>query len=292
LTGVIVLIFPGKSFQVVVVALCNVCFFAFLALEKPHLPGPGRNLANLSSFAITFTMLLGLIMKSIDDAKLYSDSIAVLLIGVNGTVLLYTLYLIVYATCDSILVKCQNLCLRSDKKQKVMIRTNLENDNITQARIKRVLEAEKLDSSLHRYMSSMLNMSHEARKEYSSTGKIQQYMVAAFVEFEKQMRKIESAEKNKFKEGQMIRLLGGDPTKSKVNLTKIVPDSVTQVSDTDQTRDRSNDTKQYWDRLESQNTDTLNGENNHTDTSSQDDDDSKLKYNMKKIEVVNGGFTL
>lgn len=39
LTGVIVLIFPGKSFQVVFIAICNICFLTFTLIEKPHAPG-------------------------------------------------------------------------------------------------------------------------------------------------------------------------------------------------------------------------------------------------------------
>ena len=91
LTGVIVLIFPGKSFQVVFIALCNICFLTFILVEKPHVPGPGRTLAFLASFAITFTMMLGLVLKTVEDAQAYSGFLAFLLIAVNCTVALYTL---------------------------------------------------------------------------------------------------------------------------------------------------------------------------------------------------------
>ena len=99
LTGVIVFIFPGKSFQVVFIALCNICFFAFLTIEKPHKPGGGRTLAFLSSFAITFTMLLGLVLKTVEDAQAYSGFLALLLIVVNCSVAFYTLKLIVTSLC-------------------------------------------------------------------------------------------------------------------------------------------------------------------------------------------------
>ena len=99
LTGVIVVIFPGETFQVVAVALSNVCFLTFLLIEKPHLPGPSRNLAFMASFAITITMLIGLIMKTVDEAQDYSGLLSTLLIVVNITVALYALKLVGSQIC-------------------------------------------------------------------------------------------------------------------------------------------------------------------------------------------------
>jgi len=94
LTGVIFLIAPGTTFQVVVVVMANLCFLSFLIIEKPHKAGGQRNLAMIASFAITITMYLGFVLIAVDEAKddKYSMVFDVLLIGVNGFVVVYMLY--------------------------------------------------------------------------------------------------------------------------------------------------------------------------------------------------------
>ena len=163
LTGVIVLIFPGKSFQVVFIALSNMCFLTFLTIEKPHVPGPGRTLAFLASFAITFTMMLGLVLKTVEDAQAYSMFFAILLIGVNCTVALYTLKLIVITVCG-------NVCARKKADKTVVV----PSDTITQ-RVKHFLaEMEKEDL---RFLSKeqivdFLKMSQQERDVYAARGDI------------------------------------------------------------------------------------------------------------------------
>jgi hypothetical protein len=95
LTGIIVLIFPGETFQVIVVALANLHFMAILYIMRPHLPGSGRSLAMAASFAITLTMDLALILKTVPEAsKKYENVFQDILIVTNGSVALYTIWLI------------------------------------------------------------------------------------------------------------------------------------------------------------------------------------------------------
>ena len=73
------------------VALSNVWFLTFLTVMKPHSSADQRNLAVISDFAITFTMLLGLTLKTVEDTGDYSTLYAMLLVGVNVIVVLYAL---------------------------------------------------------------------------------------------------------------------------------------------------------------------------------------------------------
>jgi hypothetical protein len=94
LTGIIVLIAPGQVFQVIVVAMANLAFLVILLTERPHLEGPERNLAALSYIAISFTMFMGLILKSVESAQNHETFFDVVLISINATVILYTIYVL------------------------------------------------------------------------------------------------------------------------------------------------------------------------------------------------------
>ena len=94
LTGIIALIFPGKDLQVVVVVLADLGFLCILLTYKPHSKGPGRNLAMLSSIAITLTMYCGLILKTVDGLEetiQYKIAIDIFLISINCSVAAYAL---------------------------------------------------------------------------------------------------------------------------------------------------------------------------------------------------------
>ncbi len=92
LTGLIGLIFPGKDLQVVVVVLFDLFFLCILLSYKPHIMGPIRVLASLSSVAITLTMYCGLVLKTvegIDEEVEYKLSIDIFLISINVAVAIY-----------------------------------------------------------------------------------------------------------------------------------------------------------------------------------------------------------
>ena len=94
LTGIIALIFPGQDLQVVIVVLFDLFFLCILLAYKPHIIGPTRNLASLSSVAITLTMYCGLILKTIDGVDKhiqYRFVIEIFLILINSTVAIYAL---------------------------------------------------------------------------------------------------------------------------------------------------------------------------------------------------------
>ena len=99
LTGIIILIAPGTVFQVCVVVIVNLWLLIFSLILKPHKKGSGRNLATMSSTALTMTMLMGLILTSIDDAQLYQAHVSVFLVSMNGFVAGYTVYLAVSPFC-------------------------------------------------------------------------------------------------------------------------------------------------------------------------------------------------
>ena len=198
LTGVIVLIFPGKSFQVVFIALCNICFLTFLTIEKPHKPGGGRTLAFLSSFAITFTMLLGLVLKTVEDAQAYSGFLALLLIVVNCSVAFYTLKLIVTSLCG-------HRCAR----KKANKTTVAPSDKIAE-RVKHFLaemEKEDLDFLPKEQICKFLKMSQNERDAYAARGGRQQAAMGYFLAIEKDMIQIESKERDTGKTNKVLRLL-------------------------------------------------------------------------------------
>ena len=85
-------IFPGKDLQVVVVVLFDLFFLCILQSYKPHIMGPIRILASLSSVAITLTMYCGLVLKTvegIDKEVEYKLSIELFLISINVAVAVY-----------------------------------------------------------------------------------------------------------------------------------------------------------------------------------------------------------
>ncbi len=90
LTGVIVLIFPGKTLQVVIVVLADLCFLMNLLIQKPHTEGPTRNLAMMANMACTLTMYCGLVLVSVPETgKQYSLLFDFILILMNGVVAVY-----------------------------------------------------------------------------------------------------------------------------------------------------------------------------------------------------------
>ncbi len=90
LTGVIVLIFPGKTLQVVIVVLADLCFLMNLLIQKPHKEGPTRNLAMMANMACTLTMYCGLVLVSVPETgKQYSLLFDFILILMNGVVAVY-----------------------------------------------------------------------------------------------------------------------------------------------------------------------------------------------------------
>ena len=214
LTGVIVLIFPGKSFQVVFIVLCNICFLTFILIEKPHAPGPGRNLAFLSSFAVTFTMMIGLVLNAYDDAQTYSGLLAFLLIAVDCTVALYTLKLVVMSLCGK-------RCARKKADKTVVVPSN----TIAQ-RVKHFLA--KMEKEDLRFMISeeqivdFLKMSQAERDAYAARGGMQKAAMGYFLEIEKKMTSIESKERNTGKTNKVLRLLSSSGEKQNVEQLKSI----------------------------------------------------------------------
>jgi len=99
LTGIVILIAPGTVFQVCVVVIVNLWLLIFSLILKPHKKGSGSNLAMMSSTALTMTMLMGLILTSIEDAQLYKAHFSVFLVSMNGFVAAYTVFLTVSPFC-------------------------------------------------------------------------------------------------------------------------------------------------------------------------------------------------
>merc|ERR1712196_768365 len=202
---------PGKSFQVVFIALCNICFLTFLMLEKPHVPGAGRTLAFLASFAITFTMMLGLVLKAFEDAQAYSGFLAFLLIAVNCTVALYTLKLIVMSLCG-------HRCARKKTDKTVVV----PSDTIAQ-RVKHFLaemEKEDLIFLTEEQILYFLKMSQSERDAYAARGEVQKAIMTAFVTIVNKMTSIESQERNTGKTSKVLRLLSNSGGKHNVEELK------------------------------------------------------------------------
>eukprot|EP00943_MAST-04B_sp_MAST-4B-sp1_P007999 g7999.t1 len=212
--GVVVLIFPGKSFQVVFIALCNICFLTFILVEKPHVPGPGRTLAFLASFAITFTMMLGLVLKMSKDAQAYSGFLAFLLIAVNCTVTLYTFKLVVMSLCG----KC---CTRKKGDKTVVV----PSDNIAQ-RVKHFLA--KIEKEDLRFMISeeqivdFLKMPQKERDAYAARGEMQKSVISHFCIIKTKMASIESQERKTVKTSKVLRLLSNPGGKDNVDRLKTI----------------------------------------------------------------------
>jgi hypothetical protein len=250
LTGMIVLIFPGTSFQVIVVAICNMFFFAFLTITRPHHAGNGRILANMSSFALTFTMLLGLILKSVDDAQEYNGLIAVLLIMVNGSVCLFVLYLIILGTCGTIMKGYL------DKLRKKSEENNETKEMPVEKKVEMFFTANNVESKLDRSVCTYLKMSDEERKEYENCGEVEKSAAAYFLSIEKAMREFDQKKRKSMHEGHMLRLLTqkNDGKNNKIStgekkrkpMTKVLPSS---SYDEDENRSKSQErAKEFWNK--------------------------------------------
>lgn len=109
-------IYPGETFQIIVVVLANLLFLVYILLERPHKPGSGRTLAQVTYMAICVTMLLGLILDSVESAKNYPLFFDVLLLGINGGIVSYTFYVVL----RPILLVAN----RTDKKKVILKRTS------------------------------------------------------------------------------------------------------------------------------------------------------------------------
>ena len=154
LTGIIALIFPGQDLQVVIVVLFDLFFLCILLAYKPHIIGPTRNLASLSSVAITLTMYCGLILKTIDGVDKhiqYRFVIEMFLILINSTVAIYALkqilpFIIVWQT-----VKKQMKKKRLEKKHRQKLQrqksiAHLNNDETTNAIIRSLTTSSAIGS--------------------------------------------------------------------------------------------------------------------------------------------------
>merc|ERR1712072_22418 len=92
LTGLIVLIFPGKKLQVVIACLFDLLFLMNLLIQKPHNQGPTRNLAMMANMALTMTMYCGLVLVSVESTKNYTLLFDGVLVAMNGCVAGYAAY--------------------------------------------------------------------------------------------------------------------------------------------------------------------------------------------------------
>jgi hypothetical protein len=250
LTGIITLIFPGKSFQVIVVAICNIFFFAFLTIEKPYLPGHGQTLANMSSFAITFTMTLGLILKSVDEADEYHILIATLLIIVNGSVCVFVLYLVIVGTCDTSFTQClQKLRIKNNNKR---------TDKLEKYDPVGIFLATKKINFEHD-LREFLKMSEDGRKAYENRGENEAAAVAYFLQLEVAMQNFEKINREVRNEGRIIRKMLQNQVKESTDknpsksATKVVPSNSYEKQDIksesikgDTNSKASKKAKQFW----------------------------------------------
>ena len=117
LTGVIVILYPGEIIQIIIVVLVNLLFLVIILVERPHLPGPGRTLAAVTYTGICLTMLLGLILTSVESAKDYSLFLDIVLVGVNGGIVAYTVFVIVSPTLSS----SGRCCFKKPQKSPVKV---------------------------------------------------------------------------------------------------------------------------------------------------------------------------
>eukprot|EP00944_MAST-04C_sp_MAST-4C-sp1_P015089 g15089.t1 len=178
-----------------------------------HVPGPGRTLAFLASFAITFTMMLGLVLKTVEDAQAYSMFFAILLIGVNCTVALYTLKLIVITVCG-------NVCARKKADKTVVV----PSDTITQ-RVKHFLaemEKEDLRFLSKQQIVDFLKMSQQERDVYAARGDIPKFLMSLFRLIETKMKSMESEERNSGKTSKVLRLLSSSGEKHNIEQLKTI----------------------------------------------------------------------
>jgi hypothetical protein len=102
LTGLIIILWPGESFQVIVAVMINLLCLIVILIERPHKPGPGRKLATLTYTGILVTMMIGLILNSVEGATDYHLFLDLVLIGTNLYVVGYTMYILLRPLCLSI----------------------------------------------------------------------------------------------------------------------------------------------------------------------------------------------
>jgi hypothetical protein len=201
LTGVIVVMWPGKPFQVIVVVLCNICFLTFLTIQKPHLPGPGRWLAFMASFAITMTMLLGLVLKTTPAAAEYSALFSVLLVGMNTAVSAFALYLFVSDTCGG-----------NGRKASERTKT-VPTSERTEGRVERMVKAFFAANDLKLFTEAQLcrfmEMPEEDRQTYSSLGDLQRRNAECLASLEKQVLLSNTDREEKQKERTVLQALAG-----------------------------------------------------------------------------------
>ena len=214
LTGVIVLIFPGKSFQVVVAAICNLCFLTFLLIHRPHLPGPGRTLAEMSSFAITVTMFVGLVLKTVTDARRYGNFLGYVLILVNGSVALYTTYIIIETIFGDRLHKvCSRFCHKKHRTQ--VLPSSVEEKRRNQQHIVHYFAVCKRDAygigkAAAPIIIKLMSMSASEREDYGRLGAMQKNTLVWYNAIMADLREFEVGERALYEENRTLRLLGGN----------------------------------------------------------------------------------
>ena len=192
LTGFIVLIAPGKAFQVILVALSNVCFLTFLTVMKPHSSVDQRNLAVISDFAITFTMLLGLTLKTVEDTGDYSTLYAMLLVGVNVIVVLYALRLFALTISTAVFAKCY----KPKKTAKVAISHSSTGEEKIRKRVEHFVAVEGISWPSREGFCDYLNMTEEERKKIARKGAFENDIAGFFATMEKKMKKFEHSERD------------------------------------------------------------------------------------------------
>ena len=152
-------------------------------------------------------MLLGLVLKTVEDAQAYRGFLALLLITVNCSVALYTLKLIVTSLCG-------NRCVRKKANKTVVA----PSDKIAE-RVKHFLaEMRHRQKDLFYMMSeaqicSFLKMSQNERDAYATHGEMQKSVIGHFCTIEKEMAKIESKERETGKTSRVLRLLSSSGEK-------------------------------------------------------------------------------
>lgn len=107
LTGIVILIWPGRTSQVIVAAMANLTFLIILQYIQPYKNNNDRNLAVLSDIALTLTMLIGLLIKTdtMHSENWNSTVVDVSLVVINGAVSIYAAYTILLPTCLGFWIK-------------------------------------------------------------------------------------------------------------------------------------------------------------------------------------------
>eukprot|EP00943_MAST-04B_sp_MAST-4B-sp1_P002072 g2072.t1 len=229
LTGIILLIYPGTTFQIVLVVTCNIFFFSFIAVEKPHVPGVGRTLATIASFAVTITMFTGLILSVVDETQHYTIFFSILLIGINGMVVVFAIYLIAVDVCSNKFKKMFGKYFGNQTKPDSRLDHKDNNKLTVEDKLKHYFTEKKID--LHKDICAYLKMPGKSRQEFKNRNN-QNVAIAEFSEaIEAAMSTLENEKLKYMQQTRMLRLMSrdvrGDEDEQKKSkaLTKVVPAS-------------------------------------------------------------------